>query len=196
MLAVNISAVSHCSGLFFTFTVQQARARSWTPPWTAGNLASRTVWATRFTSCVSTALNWWVQKAGFVRKAWPGAASSPPAKVSLQSDLAVMETSPRLALTLTHPGFWPTGQLHSSVMTLFVFSFFFFPVFLMQPLPPRPTPPQSWMLLLLPPGQLPPLGPLFVLHVALSCRAPPTAPASQDTPSPAGTVTHAPVPEG
>lgn len=49
-----------------------------------GNLASHTVWAMRFTLCVTPALNWWDQTAGFVRKAWPGAASSLHAKVRIQ----------------------------------------------------------------------------------------------------------------
>lgn len=72
--------------LFFyrSLTFQQVPAQKWMGPSMGGNSADRTAWAMRFTSCATPAMNWWDQRAGFVRKAWPGAGSSPPAEVKDQ----------------------------------------------------------------------------------------------------------------
>lgn len=62
-------------------TFQQAHVQNWTPPSTGENLAGLTVWAMRFTSCVTLVMNFWDQRAGYVRKVWPGAASRLVAEV-------------------------------------------------------------------------------------------------------------------
>lgn len=73
-----------------------------------GNLESHTAWAMRFTFCVTPALNWWDQRAGFVRKAWPGAASSRPAEVRIQ----------HRSLPICHPIFPTASPLPTSVFPL------------------------------------------------------------------------------
>lgn len=105
---------------------QQAPAQSWTHPSMEGNSAGHTVWATRFTSCATRAMNWWDQRAGFVRRAWPGVASSRPAEVrdrywssairGLHRLLVILfPPKPLLFLTLTisHPVILPTDHSYN-----------------------------------------------------------------------------------
>lgn len=78
MFNVEISAFLLLSHL------QVPPARDWTGPSMGGNSASHTVWAMRSTFCVTLVMNLWDQRAGCVRRAWPGAASSLPAEVTYQ----------------------------------------------------------------------------------------------------------------
>lgn len=62
----------------------QVPAQNWMRPWMGGNLADQTTLAMRFTFCVTLDMNWSDQRAGFVKRAWPGVASSQPAEVGDQ----------------------------------------------------------------------------------------------------------------
>ena len=76
-------------GFFFKFfnhalKFQQVPVQNWMCPTMGGNSANRTVWVMRFISCVTQDMSCWDQRAGFVRKVWPGAGSSLPAEVKDQ----------------------------------------------------------------------------------------------------------------
>lgn len=129
-------SVEGCWNIFHFFQLvlfQQVPAQNWRHPSMGGNLASHTAWAMKFIFSVSLVMNLWDQRAGFVRKAWPGAASRLPAEVCTNHLFSGFTVSP-----LTHPSsqqclssssLWVTNQWHcyltrwspyNPVITLFV----------------------------------------------------------------------------
>lgn len=112
-----------------------------------GNLANRTALAMRFTSCVTLVMNSWDQRAGFVRKAWPGAASNQPAEVREEPSAAwpccdghflhcvLLILLPPvflhfITLTITHHAISPTDHFYNLVNIFCVTSLLLAPFYL------------------------------------------------------------------
>lgn len=108
--------------IFFKSLFLQTPAQNWKLLPTGGNWASHRVLATKSTSFVILVMSWWVLRAGFVRRAWPGAASRRlaevsvphrylPVKVTLSLHLTKSPVSD-LCVSLCSAGAKITAQLH------------------------------------------------------------------------------------